>query len=81
MNRPTQCVKCGSRDLIADAKVIDRGDYQSQNDLSVATQRHPTAFLFKGQVKTTVSAWVCSACGFIELYADDPASIRIQRTD
>jgi len=76
MNRPTQCAKCGSHDVIADAKVIDRGDYSAQHDLSVATYRKPQALLFKGQVTTTVSAWICGACGFVELYADNPGSIR-----
>ena len=62
--------------MIADAKVIDRGDYSAQHDLSVATYRKPQALLFKGQVTTTVSAWVCGTCGFVELYADNPGSIR-----
>lgn len=72
---PTQCVKCGSRDVIADAKVIDNADYSQQRDLSVATFRAPTAWIFKGQQTSTVSAWVCGSCGFIELYADAPESL------
>ena len=76
MNRPTQCAKCGSGDVIADAKVIDRAHLNMQSDLSVATDRRPEALLFKGQVTTTVSAWVCAVCGFVELYADNPQSIR-----
>jgi len=40
--------------------------------------RKPQALIFKGQVRTTVSAWVCASCGFIELYADNPESLKIQ---
>ena len=61
--------------MIADAKVIDR-DYSAEHDLSVATFREPKAWVFKGRAMTTVSAWVCGTCGFIELYADDPGSIK-----
>ena len=78
MKRPTQCAKCGSNDIIADAKVIDRAHYSAQTDLSVGTFRKPEAFIFKGQVTTTVSAWVCGSCGFIELYADDPESLKVE---
>jgi len=81
MNRPARCAKCASTDMIADAKVIDRGHHYTETDLSVATHRKPQALLFKGQVTTTVSAWVCGACGFIELYADDPSKIRVTRAD
>ena len=77
MKRPTQCARCGSRDVIADAKVIDREDYNVERDLSVATFRRPQAFVFKGRQTTTVSAWVCGDCGFIELYADDPGSLKV----
>jgi predicted nucleic-acid-binding Zn-ribbon protein len=77
MNRPSQCFKCGSTDVIADAKVIDTADYSVQKDLSVAAFRSPDAFIFKGQVTTTVSAWVCASCGFIELYADNPGGLKI----
>ena len=78
MHRPTQCAKCGSRDVIADAKVIDHTHHSSQTDLSLGIYRKPQALIFKGQVRTTVSAWVCASCGFIELYADNPDSLKVQ---
>ena len=63
--------------MIADAKVIDHTHHSSQTDLSLGMYRKPQALIFKGQVRTTVSAWVCASCGFTELYADDPGSLRV----
>jgi hypothetical protein len=47
--------------------------------MSVATFHKPVALIFKQKRETTVSAWVCSACGFIELYADHPETIRLPK--
>ena len=77
MKRTGKCPKCGSGDIIADAKAIDRGHGNSQQDLSVATFRNPTALFFKEKQETTVSAWVCAECGFIEYYADNPDQIKL----
>ena len=71
------CPKCGSSDIIADAKAIDRGDNHSQNELSLGMYRHPNNFIFKGQERTTVSAWACVGCGFIEFYADEAKNLKI----
>ena len=63
--------------MIADAKVIDHTHHSSQTDLSLGMYRKPEAYIFKGQVRTAVSAWVCASCGFIELYADDPGKLKL----
>jgi predicted nucleic-acid-binding Zn-ribbon protein len=75
MKRTNKCPKCGSNDVIADAKAIDRVD---NGPLSVATFRSPDAVVFKGQSTTTVSACVCADCGYLELYADDPKRIKVE---
>ena len=74
MKRTNKCPKCGSSDVIADAKAIDRVD---NGALSVSTFRKPGAVVFKGQLTTTLSAWVCADCGYLELYADDPKRIKV----
>lgn len=76
MKRTNKCPKCGSADIIADARAVDRGHLNAQNELIVATFRSPNAFLFKGQASTAVSAWVCTDCGYVELYADAPKTLR-----
>jgi predicted nucleic-acid-binding Zn-ribbon protein len=62
-----KCPKCGGTDLIADAMVIGRG-----YEITIAKFQKPDALIFKGKESTTVSAWMCSTCGYIELYANDP---------
>jgi predicted nucleic-acid-binding Zn-ribbon protein len=79
MKQTGKCPKCGSADVISDAKAIDHGDGMSQMDLTVATFRRPEALIFKEQQKTTVSAWVCSDCGYVELYADNPGAIKLPK--
>jgi predicted nucleic-acid-binding Zn-ribbon protein len=75
MKKNGKCPKCGGTEIIADAKVIDRRD-GPEGELTVATYRKPKALIFKDKQKSTVSAWICSACGYIEFYADDPAGIK-----
>jgi predicted nucleic-acid-binding Zn-ribbon protein len=77
MKTTNKCPKCRSTEIIADAKAIDRADYSAQTELSIATFRKPEAVLFKGQLTTTLSAWVCAQCGYVEFYADSPRSINI----
>jgi predicted nucleic-acid-binding Zn-ribbon protein len=77
MKQTNKCPKCGSNDVITDAKAIDRSHNSAQKELTVATFRKPDAILFKGQQNTTVSAWVCAECGFVELYADSPKALKI----
>jgi predicted nucleic-acid-binding Zn-ribbon protein len=77
MKRTNTCPKCGSSDVIADAKAIDRSHSSNQTELTVATFRKPDAVIFKGQQETTLSAWVCAECGFVEFYADSPKTLKI----
>ena len=75
MKKTGKCPKCGGTEVIADAKAIDRGHGDWQREMSVATFRKPDALIFKGQHETTVSAWVCATCGYVELYADHPERV------
>lgn len=73
MKSSHKCPKCGTSNIIEDAKAIDRGHLNSEAaDLSVATFRTPEAFVFKGKLSTSLSAWVCAECGYVEFYADTP---------
>ncbi len=79
MKKSSQCPKCGSTEVVADAKVIDRGPAPAQQEMSIATFAKPDALLFKGQQESKVSAWVCTACGYLELYADVPATLQVPK--
>lgn len=80
MKQTGKCPKCGGADIVADAKAIDRGHGNSQQEMSVATFRKPEALIFKEKQETTVSAWVCAGCGYLEFYADHPATIKLPAT-
>jgi predicted nucleic-acid-binding Zn-ribbon protein len=76
MKKTGKCPKCGSTDVIIDAKAVDRAHGGSEADMKIATFRKPDALVFKQKQETPVSAWVCGSCGFVEFYADDPRSIK-----
>ena len=77
MKSTHKCPKCSSSTIIADAKAIDRGHLNSEaQELSVATFRTPEAIMFKGKMTTTLSAWICAECGYVEFYADAPKMLQ-----
>jgi hypothetical protein len=61
--------------VIPNAYVLDRGHYDRQHHLKAVVEENPDAWLFKGEVRTSLKAWVCGACGFTELYAKDPGAL------
>ena len=70
------CAKCGSKDVADCIRLMDRGHgSQDAGDLSARAQTHPSAWLFKGNVRSPLVARVCGACGFVELYVEDPRAI------
>jgi predicted nucleic-acid-binding Zn-ribbon protein len=77
MKQHGRCPKCQSSDVIANAKAVDRGHGNREHDFLVATFGKPEAWLFKDEHASRVSAWVCAACGYLEMYADTPANLKV----
>ena len=71
MRQTGKCPKCGSTAILDNARVIDRGDSNFKHDLQLAIYANPDALIFKGERKGTLAAWVCTNCGFTELYCVD----------
>jgi hypothetical protein len=69
------CAKCGSEDSIDGVRILDRGPYGEENDLSAIADENPGALLFKGRVATPITSRICGSCGYIELYAVDPGAL------
>lgn len=69
-----QCAKCGSYEIVPRAQVLDQG-LHSDGTLKVQYQPTPSAFVFKGTVKSPLSARVCGECGFVELFADNAKAL------
>ena len=81
MKQSGKCPKCASTRIIADAKVVDRGHGNVEGDMTLATFGKPEAILFKEKQKTTVSAWVCASCGYVEFYADQALGLEQMDSD
>jgi hypothetical protein len=72
MKRSRKCPKCESNKIIEEARVVDRPHH---SHLSLEVDERPDAILFKRAPSTKLSAWVCSAFGFVRLYAQDPEEL------
>ena len=70
-----RCLKCGSDSSIPGVRVIDRGDANGREPLELGVTTKPDAVLFKGEVRVQTVARVCGDCGFVEVYATDPAAL------
>lgn len=72
MPRVEKCVKCGA-EVIQHARVIDVR--QMDGNLHVAVASNPDAMVFKKTAQSPVHAYICSVCGYTELYTDDPREL------
>ena len=76
MQRIDKCAKCGSTSILQRAMVADKvaqGDYEY--DLQVRVDERPTALMFKKSARSALHAFVCSSCGYVEFYVDDPKTL------
>jgi hypothetical protein len=72
---PLICHRCNSDEVIPRVRVAERGDDNIRYDLQVEVQRRPNAILFKRPERVDLTARVCCACGYTELYADAPRAL------
>jgi len=81
MKSSGKCPKCGSPEIIADAKAMDAtGPLRGHLDLSVGRFLKPEAIILRDWKSTTLSAWVCGGCGFVEFYADEPTTLLLPKS-
>lgn len=72
MPRVEKCAKCGA-EVIQGATVVDTK--QLDGSLHVGVASNPDALMFKKTTYSAVHAYICSTCGYTELYADDPREL------
>ena len=75
MPDPLLCTRCGSHEVIPRVRVTDRDSGDMRQNLEVEVQRRPNAMFFKRPERSALSARVCGACGFTELYVDAPNAL------
>jgi hypothetical protein len=69
------CLRCGSDQVIPRVRVVDRDEGGTRQALQVEVQRRPNAMLFKRPERADITARVCAACGYAELYVDAPRAL------
>jgi predicted nucleic-acid-binding Zn-ribbon protein len=74
MKLTNQCPKCASKDLVRNAELPLES---AGTHLELATYRKPDAVIFREKQTSGVTAWICSACGYVELYAKAPTNLQI----
>ena len=75
MPDPLRCRRCGSDEVMPRVRVAERGADDMRHDLQVEVQRRPNALLFKRPHRADLTARVCGACGYAELYVDSPGAL------
>lgn len=75
MRTTLTCPKCSCRKLFKVDKMVHNGEYAGGDALSVTYANVPprpgTKYTGDWANAGTFEAWVCSGCGFTELYARD----------
>ncbi len=74
-----KCPKCGSREIMAGVDVMDDGRNGS-HPLRVVVEepepaKHGVIWIAK-QASGNLHAWICSRCGYTELYTDNLAELQ-----
>lgn len=72
MPRVEKCIKC-SGEVIQHATVVDVR--QQGGNLHVSVASNPDALVLKKTAQSAIHAYICSDCGYTELYADDPREL------
>jgi len=65
------CAKCGSTEVIPDARVL----YDSDRDVKIRVDADPEALIFTERVRSNLHARVCSQCGYTEFYVREAANL------
>ena len=74
MRKMEKCSKCGSSAIVPRAMVVDKNQ-NMEYDLKLRVDAQPSAMLFKQAARCAIHASVCSSCGYVEFYADDPQTL------
>ena len=75
MPDPLVCPRCGSDEVMSPVRVVERAEDGMRHELQAEVLRRPNALLFKRPERVNLTARVCGACGYTELYVDAPAAL------
>ncbi len=76
MTETDVCAKCRSAQVMPKVRIMDRGHYSGDaGDLTLVLYEDPEALIFKGTHEGSLSARVCGACGYVELFLQNPQEL------
>ncbi len=67
-----ECPKCGSREIIDNAQLVDKWDHLTATDAEVRLITRPNALFFKDPVVFKLQPYICGGCGYLESYVEKP---------
>jgi predicted nucleic-acid-binding Zn-ribbon protein len=71
-----KCAKCGSNVIIHRAMVVNcYGNHSMETNVNLRVDGAPDAVFRKQTARSIFHAEVCSDCGYVEFYADNPAEL------
>ena len=70
-----ECSNCKSNNIISNVRIIDHGHGDYKRDLALETYKDPNAIFFKGTKRFPLKTEVCSNCGKVEFYIDNPQEL------
>ena len=74
--KDSRCPKCGSPDVIPNVSILEHvGANASLHSVRAVLEKNPDALFVRGEVRTSLQAWVCGTCGYTELYAKHPEAL------
>ena len=74
MHRAEKCTKCGCIEIVHRVMVAHDGQ-RGEANVGLRLDADPTAMFLKKSVRSIFHAEVCSACGYVEFYAHNPAEL------
>src|SRR5438105_137277 len=68
------CPKCGCTEIVEGGRIYEDTGRRWRN-LGVTVYANPDAWLFTGEVTSTLTVSVCGSCGYAELYVKNPQAL------
>lgn len=76
-----ECPKCGSKEIIDNAKLADKYEGNLATDRCDTVVRlitRPNALFFKGRIDFKLQLYICGGCGYLESYVENPDRLAVQ---
>ena len=67
-----KCPRCGSKEVIDNAQLVDKGDHHMATDAEVRLITRPNAWFFKDPMVFKLQPYICGGCGYLESYVEKP---------